>query len=520
MSLRKFALALGFLALALRKLALALRNLVMSLRLLALALGFLALALRKIALAVTNLVAFPEFTALRIRKPTIEQSNNLTIKRKPYIRFHIKLPTMSNHLLKELPELLSQGIISPETAAKITEYYKIKSQSNPNRLFTIFGILGALLGGLGVILILAHNWDDFSIFTKTALSFIPLVLGQLLCFYAFQKQPDSAAWKESTATFLVFAIGATISLIAQVYNLPENMEGFLLTWILLSLPLLYIMRSSFVSLLCIAGIAWYCSVAHYDYPKSSGFIHWLLLLAVIPHYYFLLKENPKSNFTRFHHWFIAACILCCLPSISTKGNSLLLIGFASVLTIFYLAGKQIFFQNLNQNRNAYWLIGKAGTLLLLFVLSFKFPWIEFQRDKENYLQTDSLVFIGLLIAAIAFLSLHLKKTGIRKCNPVAFGSILIAALYFLCARIEAGFLVTLVNLFVLGIGVTEIRNGSERNSLYKLNFGLLIISILIICRFFDTEMSFVVRGLLFIAIGCGFFLLNYYLLKKRKQNEN
>ncbi|MFC7775418.1 DUF2157 domain-containing protein [Flavobacterium sp. GCM10027622] len=426
---------------------------------------------------------------------------------------------MSNNILKELPELLSNGIITDEVAAKITDYYNRKASTNPNRLFTIFGILGALLGGLGIILIVAHNWDNFSITTKTVVAFIPLVLGQVACWYTLNKLPNSITWKESSATFLVFAIAATISLIAQIYNLPEDMEGFLLTWIVLSLPLVYIMRSSFTSLLAILGIVWYCSEAHYDYPKSNGWIHWLLLLTLVPHYYNLIKNHPSSNFTRFHHWFFAGSLLFCLPSISKEPNTLMLIGFASLLAIFYLIGKQNFFLNNNQNRNAYWLIGKAGTLFLLFILSFKFPWNEIGRENEKLNQLDSLVWITLFITAIVLLYIHLKKTELLKINPVSLGFVLITILYSLAGN-ENAFIITVVNIFVLAIGVSEIRNGAESNSLYKLNFGLLIISILTICRFFDTNMSFVVRGVLFIGIGLGFFLMNYYLLKKRKQNEN
>ncbi|HBF19134.1 MAG TPA: DUF2157 domain-containing protein, partial [Cryomorphaceae bacterium] len=48
---------------------------------------------------------------------------------------------------------------------------------------------------------------------------------------------------------------------------------------------------------------------------------------------------------------------------------------------------------------------------------------------------------------------------------------------------------------------------------------LLIISILAICRFFDRDLSFVARGILFVSVGVGFFLVNYYTLKKRR-HEN
>ena len=67
---------------------------------------------------------------------------------------------MNSKLDRQLAELLDADIINSDTAQKITAFYNTKEQSKPNRLFTIFGVLGALLSGLGIILIIAHNWDD------------------------------------------------------------------------------------------------------------------------------------------------------------------------------------------------------------------------------------------------------------------------------------------------------------------------------------------------------------------------
>jgi hypothetical protein len=81
------------------------------------------------------------------------------------------------------------------------------------------------------------------------------------------------------------------------------------------------------------------------------------------------------------------------------------------------------------------------------------------------------------------------------------------------------FSVILINLIVLLIGVITVRNGAKLNHLGILNFGLLIITALVICRFFDTNLSFVVRGGMFVLVGAGFFVLNIWMLKKRKENE-
>jgi hypothetical protein len=72
------------------------------------------------------------------------------------------------------------------------------------------------------------------------------------------------------------------------------------------------------------------------------------------------------------------------------------------------------------------------------------------------------------------------------------------------------------NVLVLAISILVIRKGVKTDRLEILNYGLLILSAQIICRFFDTEMTFLLRGLLFIIVGAGFFFANYRMLNRRK----
>jgi len=208
-------------------------------------------------------------------------------------------------MIKDIPELVKAGVISQETADKIRGYYREKSGQSTNRLFIVFGILGAILVGLGIILIIAHNWDELARTTKTGLAFLPLLVGQFLCGFVLIKKQDSVAWKESAAAFLFFAVGASTSLVSQIYNIPGNISSFLLTWILLCLPLVYVMKSSIVSLFYLIGITYYaCETGYWTHPSSESYFYWILLLGIIPHYYLLYKKKPESNFTIFHNWLI------------------------------------------------------------------------------------------------------------------------------------------------------------------------------------------------------------------------
>ena len=73
---------------------------------------------------------------------------------------------MSKTILSEIDNLIIAKVISQETANDIRLYYYEHQATTQSKLFVIFGILGAILSGLGIILLLAHNWDDLSNFTK------------------------------------------------------------------------------------------------------------------------------------------------------------------------------------------------------------------------------------------------------------------------------------------------------------------------------------------------------------------
>ena len=79
--------------------------------------------------------------------------------------------------------------------------------------------------------------------------------------------------------------------------------------------------------------------------------------------------------------------------------------------------------------------------------------------------------------------------------------------------------IILINLLVLMLGLLIVRKGAQKNHLGILNYGLLIITALILCRFFDAEISFITRGIMFVLVGAGFFAGNYLMLKKRRSHE-
>lgn len=426
---------------------------------------------------------------------------------------------MSNNIINELPALLKANVISEETAQKIKEHYTKNGDESQSKLFMIFGILGAILSGLGIILILAHNWDDLSNSVKSIISFLPLLIGQLFCGYSILKKSENPVWRESSAVFLFFGIGASISLIAQVYNISGDLNSFIVTWMLLGLPLVYLLGTSIVSLLYLVGITYYCCNSNYfTYPKEQTYLFWLLFSGIMPHYYQLLTTKPQSNFTSFHHWFIAVSLMITLGSIGDGNEKLLYLSYMCLFAIYYFIGKNSFFENQKLKFNSYQIIGKLGILFMLFIYSFKSFWQYYHKNKlhENVLLASPEFIIASILVITAAVLFYKKN---KPTNFKDFGIIEIIFLLNIPLLFMGEFAAIIANAIVLTMGILEIKRGNQLNNLRILNFGLLIITILTTCRFFDTDFSFIVRGFLFISLGLGFFLTNYLMLKKRNRNE-
>ena len=425
---------------------------------------------------------------------------------------------MSKNILNALPELVREGLLSDDSAQKINAYYKIKEQQQPQRMNIVFGIIGSALVGLGIILIVAHNWDNFSRPVKIIFSFLPLIVGQIFCGYSLIKKQDNRTWKESSATFLFFAVGASIALVAQVYNIPGNLGSFLFTWMLLCVPLIYIMPSSMVSLLCIIGITAYAVEDGYGYRAANHYHYWWLIVLVIPHYLMRIKKYPGSNFTFFHHWFLPISLTICLATLAAGAEEYIIIAYISLFGAFYLLGTSAWLNFKRIISNGYLIIGSLGTMGILLALSFKWFWTGL-NDNDDPLTIQvimSIIFTTSL--AVFFLFINNKNRAEPSVNLMGFIFVLFPVIFFI--GLSAPLMgVILMNLLVLAAAIFTMQRGLALNHLGILNYGLLIIAVLVICRFFDTNISFVIRGLLFVAVGAGFFFANSQLIKKRKQHE-
>ena len=423
---------------------------------------------------------------------------------------------MNSKLIKELPELVENDIISQDIASKIERYYQSKTNNTANRLFTVFGVLGSILVGLGIMLILAHNWDDFSKSIKTIFAFAPLVIGQLLVGFSILKK-KSKTWKEASGVFLFFTVGASIAMVSQIYNIPGDFTNYMLVWILLCAPLIYLLKSHALAILHLVYATIYaCNYGYADGTKAP-WLFLVLILLLIPYYVNLLQSKPKANITSVFNWLLPISLVITLGAFITKFDELIFLSYIILFGLFYNLGKLPVFNNLKLRQNGYLVLGSFGTVVLLLISSFRIVWEEVLTISSFSGNETTLVTVLFVISLGVLVYLFLKKK-VNKLNMFHYIFIIMTILFFVGLKNDVSPTI-ITNILLLILGINAIKIGADKMHFGVLNYGLVIITGLIFCRFFDTDMSFVIRGLLFVFVGIGFFATNYIMFRKQK-NKN
>jgi uncharacterized membrane protein len=115
-----------------------------------------------------------------------------------------------------------------------------------SRLIQILATFGSIVTGLGVILLIAANWDTISDMTKTLLMIGATSIAYLLGYYFNYIHTHYTKTGQALMLLGSLLYGASILLLGQIYNLGGTFASALLVWTLPVLLLAY--ASRFVTL--------------------------------------------------------------------------------------------------------------------------------------------------------------------------------------------------------------------------------------------------------------------------------
>lgn len=417
-------------------------------------------------------------------------------------------------------ELLQAAVIDEAAAVRIRAYYDGKSPQHPDRLLLVFGIIGVLLVGLGVILVIGHNWDRLQQGWKLFFAFLPLAAGQSMALFALLRRAASAVWREGSSIFLFTAVGACLALISQIYQIPGELDDFLLTWMLLCIALPYLLQSGFTGLLLITGITAYGIGAGYgNAGQQLPWPYWAVMAGMIPFYMRLRTAWPESNYVVFYEYAICLSLSIMLGSAAYMAGALMVVAYLALFGLFMLLGSSGYYRHNRLLRNPWLLSGWLGSAVIWLLMSFRFYWEELaEYDASVLFFSREMLLVALLAPPLLYGLYRLKWNAAEGLASVLTAGTFLMLLLVPLSRWEPLLPQILTNGFVLALALALIVPGTRARDLTRANLGMALVAALVACRFFDTQWSFIFKGIIFITLGSGFFLLNY-LIGRRKRTE-
>ncbi len=420
-------------------------------------------------------------------------------------------------LYRELPELVRSRVLDEGAAARLRDHYGPAPEQRRRSLgLVICAALGALLVGLGIILLLAHNWVELSRPQRTLLSFAPLLLGQAVAGWVWFKRRTSLAWCEGAATFLLLAIGASIALVGQTYHISGDLPRFVLVWMLLGAPLIYLLGAALPALIYWLGVTWWGMLAAADDLPVMFF--WLLAALPLPFWWRLIRERRRTLAAAWLAWVLAPCLAVGLGfsshAVLESIWAPLYLGFFAVC---YLAAGQ--WPATSAVSRPFRLLGSWGTVGVVLLLTLKDVWQELVGQPLHQIGWSTWPeYLLLAVLLLLTIGLLLRSIMSGRWLDALFGlaAPLVTLLMLASSRLlSIGPVLLLGNLYLLILGGAVLRDGLHSGQLPRINAGLGILSALIAVRFFDSQLPFTVRGVLFILIGFAFLAVN--LLVKRRE---
>jgi len=407
----------------------------------------------------------------------------------------------------QLPVLVAHGAIEDQHARAIENYYAAEEKASSFGLVLLASI-GAAFTGAGIILLIAHNWDELSRPVRTAIAFLPLLVAQALGLFVLLRRDRSVAWRESVAIFDLAAVAAAISLVSQTYQILGSFSDFMRLWLLLSVAIIYIFRSTLAAAIYIIGtVVWLQSQSSWFYKTPETLLFWLWLALILPFCFWLYRRARFSNNVRalLVLVFAASAIGLGFTADFTRA-ALDALSFAGLTTLAYLCGVK-FFQLENEERlSALAILGGLSAGICATALTFQGMWHVWPGSERAGTGAARVAGIAIQLFFPVVALLLAAKTLLQR-RPVLV-SVAIALLPFVAALAwgiasiappnwaehdspSSLAAAIIFDLYALALGVELLARGVRAQSLVRANFGLLVLAALALARFFDSDLGFV-----------------------------
>lgn len=421
-------------------------------------------------------------------------------------------------LFSEIDRWVKEGVIEPDQGVLLKERYPAAEEGIAWGRMIFFSI-GAVLFGLGVILILAYNWQRMHKFLKLAIILAALIGAHGAGWWL--KRPTGRYQTAGEGLHLLgtMLFGAGIWLVAQIYHISEHYPNAFLIWGLGALALAWSLPSMAQGIVAVILLALWNSFEAFDFKNPHLLAPFFILGGIMP-----LAWNVRSK---------VLAAVCAIGFLFTLSVSVAEIeGDLAALVVFFSACMLIAAGLLVQRRSWFAQVGSVFSfmgllvyIVLLFILSFyhrsKGTW-SVQLDRFP----DSLLFFGFALGAAGLWIWALwppskKPPPYRELFRLEYYGVL-AAFILIFLNVVGGINLggwpgmVVFNLLLLYQAVMMIAIGCRNLDLKTTTSGCVLFAVITFARYTDLFVSLLSRSLVFLIAGAALFSVGLYYSKTKK----
>lgn len=427
-------------------------------------------------------------------------------------------------LMAEIDRWTAEGLVSPEQATRLRQRYSQPKEGPPWGLL-VFASAGAVVIGLGIILLFAYNWDDIPKFGKLALIF-GAVIGAHAGGLALYRRGD---WQrklgEALSLLGTMFYGSAIWLVAQIYHIDEHYPNGFLLWALGALVLAWVLESIPQALLATVLFAFWGGAETLNFDRPDYWALLAVLVGIGP----LAWRKRSAVLTAT---VLATVYFLTVTALLDYGNGAYALTSILALSVLLLGGEKLLREPAGEpaESTAVWLFfGFSGFLVCTYLLGFHqavddlLDWHHRHGSNPRVAGIYGWVMFFASIGCwgvVAWRTLKEKRLTV----PIEHWLCPIALIYaFLLATqpqlMSDRFIAITFNLIFLGIAVMWMLRGCREAQLRPTVLGSVLLAALVFARYFDLFGSLASRGLAFMLLGGVLLAEALYYRKQRRSAE-
>ncbi|MDA8132372.1 MAG: DUF2157 domain-containing protein [Elusimicrobia bacterium] len=428
-------------------------------------------------------------------------------------------------LKNDLAEAAAAGLITSEQASGVWDrIYARRVTAGWKATYLIAAFAGIFIA-IGLLLIIAHNWDKFGAVSKIA-GFLILFGAAGFTALSYEEKAPVAVPAEMIWFFMpVIGIG----LYAQIFNLSGDPVKPYLVWAALVLPQALLLKRTMTATLT-SALLFLCvfmgafgrdNIISLTYANRLAeaaamplWWHWPLALAVIG------AGAATALYRRCHPMlrvlgaslvWVLGLVVASTP-LQVKSPALLLLAATSAVALWIVWTPD---EERLESR-----LPHMAWLATVYGMTFFWHYTPSLERDPGSSAGGALIWL-MFGAAVASAMLRPLVPGLGDRWRMAFRAALIVPMFsafmlFGATEDGAKAIAVLANLTIIAAGAGLIINGAQENLEKRINTGVLFIALLVLTRFFDIFGTLLKSGFGFLGTGLLFAGLAYGINRGRK----